>query len=226
MKKVLALLLAAALLVCAAGCKAAETVDNAQGATTPALTTPTTTPEPTTTSEPITTPAPTTTTQQTQPGLHDGHKAGDRFPMTIMLEGMEEQAMAEHFVNQNGAYCLDYFYEDFELLEDPSGESFLWRGIDGGDILGYMCLSATPGLKAADQAELIGLRMDAKAESTTFAGYDALVISGYLGDSYVTHYVFDTPRGCVEVEMACIIEGLEGIGARMNAMAATLQILP
>ena len=27
---------------------------------------------------------------------------------------------------------LDYFYEDFELLEDPSGESFLWRGIDGG----------------------------------------------------------------------------------------------
>ncbi len=223
MKKVLALLLVVALLVCAAGCKAKDSAAEQQHTTTSESTT---TPESTTIPESITTPAPTTTPQQTQPGLHDGHKAGDRFPMTIMLEGMEEQAMAEHFVNQNGAYCLDYFYEDFELLEDPSGESFLWRGIDGGDILGYMCLSATPGLKAADQAELIGLRMDAKAESTTFAGYDALVISGYMGDSYVTHYVFDTPRGCVEVEMACIIEGLEGIGARMNAMAATLQILP
>lgn len=205
MKKLISLLLATALLVCAAGCKEADPEESAQGATTP---------------------APTTTPQETQPGPHAGHQAGDRFPMVIMLEGMEEQAMAEHFVNQNGAYCMDYFYEDFELLEAPSGESFLWRGIDGGDILGYMCLSATPGLKAVDQAQLICLRMDAEAENTTFAGYDALVIGGQLGDSYVTHYLFDTPRGCVEVEMACIIEGLEGIGARMHAMAATLQILP
>lgn len=205
MKRVFSLLLAAVLILSAAGCKASSGVNDS---IQPHNTTPSQTTEPELT------------------GIHTAHKSGDRFETIIMLEGMEEPAMAEHFVNPNGVYCIDYFYEDFELVEDSNGESFLWRGFDGGDILGYMCLRVTPGLKAADQARLICLRMNADAQNVTFAGYDALEISGYIGESYVTHYLFDTPRGCVEIEIACIIEGLEGIGARMHAMLATFEMLP
>lgn len=205
MKRVIAAFLVAVLLVSIAGCKASiDDQDASFGqATTPQATQP---------------PADT--------GLHAGHKAGDCFPMTIMLEGTEEPVMAQHFVNETEDYCIDYFYEDYELMEGIQGESFVWKGYDDSVVFGYLCISVIPGLRAEDQAQLVSLRMDAEAEKTKFSGYDALVIAGASGDSHVTYYLFDTPRGCVEIEMACVTEALEGIGARMYAMLDTLQIYP
>lgn len=205
MKKVITLFLVMLLLISAAGCRSSS------GAQDSAETRDTT---------------PAQTTGPVLTGIHAGHKSGDRFPKTIMLEGMEESVMAEHYVSRSGEYCMDYFYEDFTLEQASNGEDLLWRGLDGGDILGYLSIRVTPGLKAEDQAELISVRMGADAQDSTFAGFDTFVIAGYAGDSHVTYYVFDTPRGCVEIEMACIIEGLEGIGARMHAMLATFEILP
>ncbi len=205
MKRVFAAFFAVILLITAAGCKASK--DNFDSS-----------------SDQVTTPQATTPPVDT--GIHSGHKAGDCFPMTIKLEGMEEPVMAQHFVNQTEDYCIDYFYEDFELMEGIQGESFVWKGYDDSVVFGYLCITVTPGLQAEDQAQLVSLRMNTEAKKTKFSGYDALMIAGASGDSHVTYYLFDTPRGCVEIEMACITEALEGIGARMYAMLDTLQIYP
>ena len=216
MKRIVAVLLIAVLLIGVAGCKSSK--DKSDAPLDPTTTAQITTPQ-------VTTPLVTTPIVDTT--LHAGHKPGDCFPMTIMLEGMEETVMAQHFVNQSEDYCIDYFYEDFELMEGVQGESFVWnKGYDDSAIFGYLCISVIPGLRAEDQAQLVSLRMDAKAEMTKFSGYDALRIAGSSGDTHVTYYLFDTPRGCVEIEIACITEALEGIGTRMYAMLDTLQIYP
>lgn len=216
MKRAIAAFMLVILFVSFSGCKASK--DNSDIPLDPTTTAQTTTPQATTLL--VTTPIVDT-------GLHAGHKLGDCFSMTIMLEGMEEPVMAQHFVNQTEDYCIDYFYEDFELMEGVQGESFVWnKGYDDSAIFGYLCISVIPGLRAEDQAQLVSLRMDAEAKKTKFRGYDALMIAGASGDSHVTYYLFDTPRGCVEIEMACVTEALEGIGARMYAMLDTLQIYP
>ena len=216
MNRLIATFLIIVFLISVAGCKSSQ--DKSDAPLDPTTTAQITTPQPTT---------PLATTPIVDTGLHAGHEPGDCFPMTIMLEGMEEPVMARHYVNQTEDYCIDYFYEDFELLEGVRGESFVWNmGDDDSAIFGYLCISVIPGLRAEEQVELVSLRMDAEAEKTKLSGYDALMIAGAFGDSRVTYYLFDTPRGCVEIEMACITEALEGIGARMYAMLDTLQIYP
>ena len=237
--RICALLLVLAMLL--AGCRLGpSSPDSGSG---PAITDPTTQPAtvPTTEAvkvptEPATVPTTAPVTVPTEPatvptepvavGIHDGHKPGDQFPMTILLEGMEESVMARHYVSPAGDYQMDYFYEDFLLEETQNGQDYIWRGPEDMGILGYMCITVTPGLKAQDQAQLICARMNAQAERTVFAGFEGLTVSATLGNSFVTHYIFDTPKGCVEIETSCIIEGLEGIGARMHAMLSTFEMLP
>lgn len=139
-------------------------------------------------------------------GIHGIHLPGDSFSMTILLEGMEETVHARHYEDPKGVYRMDYFYEDFALTEEAAAQRFTWQYLEGS----YLRIRTEADTPPADAAE-----------TAAIAGQDAVAVTTYSGDSVTTVYYLDT----LTIEIACPLEALEGIGARIHAMLATLEII-
>ena len=171
--------------------------------------------------------------------IHAGHTDGTRFETTITLEGMPEPVQAEHLDCKGGAFSIDYFYEDFFHQSSEYGDTFAWSYSEDMVSGHYLSISITPGMTAAEVLTYADITLtegfaQVTKENTTVAGYDAVVAicaapvdtSYYAADAEVLFYYIDTPHGCMTIEQCCSLEALEGVGARMSAMLATLRIGP
>lgn len=160
---------------------------------------------------------------------NEGRAAGDRFEMTIQIEGEDEIVQAEHIVDNRNTYAIDYFYEDFDHLDGEATNSFVWKYSDAEVLLSNMSISLATESDAAaladnvrDYFESIGNFEEGTAE---IAGHDAVVFTAYNDIACYTNYYLDIAQGGICIEMVCSIEGAEGIGARMNAMLDTLEFI-
>lgn len=217
--KLFTLLLLASLLLFAVGCQ--------QEDPTPTTTAPTVT-EPGITEPPVTETSPTDLPEEIpiSDGIHAGHIPGYRFPMTILLEGMEEPVNAEHFEDSRGIYRMDYFYEDFDLQQSGDSQTLLWKYTAAEPPVNYMRIRIDKTAGAAQLSrEVVGDLEGAEPQDALVGNHKAIMVTVYQESSSMTFYFFDTTAGCVIIEMNCALEALEGIGSRMQAMLDTLEVL-
>ena len=147
---------------------------------------------------------------------HPGHSAGERFSMTMILEGMEQAETAEHY--ENGVYCMDYFCQGMTLEDAGNVQTFRWCYLP--EIM-YMRISLLTDTTALDYARQ---NMPEEQSAAVIAGKAAISQRQFEGDRYLQTYVFDTDAGCILVEQSYTAEAAEGVGCRMDAMLNTMAL--
>ena len=166
-----------------------------------------------------------------------GRQDGERFQSTIMLEGMEETVNYEHVKNTALGFELDYEYESLERSGDGESERFLPRGDDSQDPWNYLEIRYDTGnaqlVTDALMATLSGGYDTVTAREWTLRNAGSclrLLASGAKegttpAGSLQTVYVIPAGEGCLVAAAHCTYESAEGFGARFDAMMNTLTVI-
>ena len=236
-KRVVMILLIAALVLSLAGCGKAPAVQNmtpaaeAQPAAdekTPAAETPPEAAEPQ--SEPS---APSETPEAaTWPARADG----ERFEDVIMIEGMEETVHYEHIRNAALGFEMDYDYELFARQSDADRERFVSVWDNAADPQDYLEVRSDTG-----NAELVAdaiisslsgeydvrqeYRELDRAGKCIHIAADVIKGTDRMPEHLQYVYVIPASDGCRVVTEHCFVADSEGILRRFSYMLNTLSIL-
>ncbi len=176
-------------------------------------------------------------TQTDDPAAETGRQDGERFEVTVVVEGMEETVRYEHIVNETLGFEMDYDYERLERYSEPERERFISEWEDPDDPWNYLEVKRIDGdaeTAAAAVSEDLQERyetlsseectLDAAGRCVRFVAADARE-EGAPSGSIQTVYVIPAGDGCILAEAHCTIESAEGFGARIAQILNTLSVI-
>lgn len=220
---VLALLLLASLAACSP--KAPEGSEPVETPTVQPTGTPAPPAEPTQSAPP-----PTDTPDPAEdPEDPDNMAVGERdTTLTVVVEGVEEIVPAVRHTSWLG-YAITYDPAMFTLNEDDGGDVYLAEMVEGRPNV-YLSVSTLDGLTADEAVESLREMNDIEAEGQTVSLGANRYAAAYLkwsggagGNDPVSEFYVTEQNGTVFlVELGNFVDGLEGYGARLDAMLATI----
>ena len=172
-------------------------------------------------------------THLTNESIATGRQNGERFGISIIVEGMEESVRYEHAVNETMGIEIDYDYENFERRSETDCERFVSRyDSDPTNYLEIRRSAEDADTVAAAISEELSKTYDILREPYTLdrAGVciriDASRIKGAntMSDLLQMVYVIPTADGCVVAAAHYTIESAEGFGARIHSIINTLVV--
>ncbi len=164
-------------------------------------------------------------------------KDGERFPKTIMLEGMEETVNYEHVRNEILGIELDYEYETFVRKTENDAECFVSLYDDQDKPVNYLEVRHETGDSDAVLAEIkTTLSNDFETINEEIAlldgAGDCVLINAFgangnklPADSMQRIFIIPADNGCIVAEAHFTIESAEGFGARFSAIVDTITLL-
>lgn len=161
-----------------------------------------------------------------------GMKDGDKYDVTIMLEGMEETVSYEHVINSGVGFEMDFECEILNRVSEADKESFISMYEDQsnpqiffeveyeGDSTDKVASSISSLLSGSYELTQDTYKLDGAGACTR------IVASSTTGDNTVqTIYIIPAGNGSVVATAHYTLESTEGFGSRFNQMANTIIII-
>ncbi|MCR5804329.1 MAG: hypothetical protein K6G47_08690 [Clostridia bacterium] len=161
-----------------------------------------------------------------------GMKDGDKYDVTIMLEGMEETVSYEHVINSGVGFEMDFECEILNRVSEADKETFISMYEDQsnpqiffeveyeGDSTDNVASSISSLLSGSYELTQDTYKLDNAGACTR------IVASSTTGDNTVqTIYIIPAGNGSVVATAHYTLESTEGFGSRFNQMANTIIII-
>ena len=164
-----------------------------------------------------------------------GRADGERFPVSIMVEGMEDTVTYEHAINETAGFEVDFDVDSLVRESGPDRELFISIYEDPRSPEDYLEITFSnddADTVAASIAEELSKDYDIIEESYTLenAGVCKRIDAsadknGLPADNMQTVYIIPAEDGCRVATAHYVMEAAEGFGSRFAQMMQTLYVI-